>query len=97
MSSWAQTHAAEAPDDLSTPGRLGTAVRADLEAASDGHPRLAGLALLVFVLGYAPCAATMTAQVREIGVRWTLTGLAVGFSLAWVVAVLVFQVGRVIV
>ncbi|MBT8226574.1 MAG: ferrous iron transport protein B, partial [Dactylosporangium sp.] len=96
VSSWAQTYAADEPDDLAEPSRLGEAVQADFAASSGGHPALAGFAFLLFVLGYAPCVATMTAQVREIGLRWTLTGIGLSLVLSWVVAVAVFQVGRAI-
>lgn len=94
ISSWAQTYAAEEPADLAAPGGLGEAVRADFTESSGGHPALAGFAFLLFVLGYAPCVATMTAQVREIGARWTLVGFGMGLAVSWTVAVGVFQIGR---
>ena len=54
------------------------------------------LAFLVFLLGYTPCVATLAAQRREIGRRWTMIGVGLQFALAWTVAVAVFQVGRLI-
>jgi ferrous iron transport protein B len=51
-------------------------------------------AFLVFILAYTPCVATLAAQAREIGLRWTALGLAVQLSVAWLLAVAVFQVGR---
>jgi ferrous iron transport protein B len=96
VSSWAQTYAAEEPGNLHRPGRLGSAVRADFTSSSHGHPKLAGMAFLLFLLAYAPCVATVTAQVREIGRRWTMIGMGLGFTMAWTIAVAVFQIGRVL-
>jgi ferrous iron transport protein B len=93
ISSWAQTYSADEPADPSEPGRIGAAVRADFEESSGGHPGLAGFAFLLFVLGYAPCVATMTAQVREVGWRWAAVGLAMTLTVSWLVAVAVFQIG----
>ena len=45
-------------------------------------------------MAYTPCVATVAAQKREIGLRWTLFGIAVQLAVAWSAAVLVFQVGR---
>ncbi len=94
VSSWAQTYAAQEPGDLHDPGALGTALRSDFARSSGGHSGPAALAFLVFLLAYTPCLATITAQLREIGLRWTLVGMAGQLGVAWVLAVLVFQVGR---
>ncbi|GIJ75340.1 ferrous iron transport protein B [Virgisporangium ochraceum] len=102
ISSWAQTYAADepadpAPDpapDPAQPGRIGALVHADFTESSGGHPGPAGLAFLLFLLGYAPCVATMTAQVREVGRRWTAIGVTMNLTVSWLVAVLVFQIGR---
>lgn len=51
MASWAQTYAAEQPEDLAQPGSLGDAVEAEFTQSSGGHPRPAALAFLLFVLG----------------------------------------------
>lgn len=96
VSSWAQTYATEQPDDLHRPGSLGDSLRADFERSSGGHVTPAVLAFLVFLLGYTPCVATLAAQRREIGGRWTAIGMAVQFGLAWTVAVAVFQSGRLV-
>lgn len=93
ISSWAQTYSAEEPQDLQTPGTLGDYVAADFEASSGGHTSAAVWAFLVFLLAYTPCVATLAAQKREIGMRWTLFGIALQLSIAWVVAVAVFQIG----
>ena len=93
ISSWAQTYALDAPSDTD-PGRLGERIRADFVASSDGHPLPAVLAFLVFLLAYTPCVATLAAQRREIGWRWTLFGVLLQLVVAWSLAVTIFQVGR---
>ena len=85
ISSWAQTYPADV--DLST------GVYADFVASSGGHPQAAAAAFLVFLLAYTPCVATLAAQKRQIGTRWTATGVAMQLAMAWLLAVAVFQVG----
>lgn len=96
ISSWAQTYAAEEPADPSQPGELGEQLRADFAASSGGHTTAAVFAFLTFLLAYVPCVATLAAQRREIGTGWMLASLAISMSTAWVLAVAVFQVGRLI-
>lgn len=95
ISSWAQTFAVSEPSSSDQPGRLGELVRADFERSSGGHGAVAAVAFMVFLLAYTPCVATVATQRREIGLRWTLFGIAVQLAMAWTLAVLVFQVGRV--
>lgn len=93
ISSWAQTYAAEEPGTDEAPGQLGESIRADFEESSGGHTTAAVWAFLVFLLAYTPCVATLAAQRREIGMRWTLGGVALQLSVAWLAAVLIFQIG----
>jgi len=93
ISSWSQTYATAEPDDASSPGALGDAVRADFAANSGGHTSAAVWAFLVFLLAYTPCVATLAAQRREVGLRWTVFGIAMQLTIAWLVAVAVFQIG----
>jgi ferrous iron transport protein B len=51
---------------------------------------------MVFVLGYAPCLATASEQVRRFGTRWTMAGIGIELAVAWVMAVAVFQVGALL-
>ena len=93
ISSWAQTYATEEP----TPGQaglLGNHIQAAFQQSSGGHPLPAVLAFMVFLLAYTPCVATLAAQRREVGLRWTLFGVALQLATAWLLAVVVFQVGR---
>lgn len=94
ISSWAQTYAVAEPADGEGPGDLGAAISAAFENSSGGHPLPAVWAFLVFLMAYTPCVATVAAQKREIGLRWTLFGIAVQLAVAWSAAVAVFQIGR---
>jgi len=94
ISSWAQTYAVDEPTDGTNPGTLGEHIVADFTSSSGGHPLPAVMAFLVFLLAYTPCVATLAAQKREIGLRWTLFGIGMQLVVAWVSAVAVFQVGR---
>jgi ferrous iron transport protein B len=89
VSTFAQTHAGQ-------PGGLDAQLRRTFHEASGGHAGPAALAFLVFVLAYTPCVATVATQRTEIGLRRTAAGLAVQLAVAWSLAVLVFQVGRLL-
>lgn len=75
---------------------LATAIQAGLAASSNGHATAAALALLVFVLLYTPCVATLAASRHEFGLRWMLTSLLGQFAIAWLAALIVFQGGRMV-
>jgi ferrous iron transport protein B len=84
----------EGPDG--TPDGLIGAVTRGFERASEGRGALAALAFCVFVLLYTPCVAAVAASRRELGSRWMWTSIIGQTLLAWVMAVVVFQVGRLI-
>lgn len=66
-----------------------------LSAALRAHfTPLSAVAMLVFVLLYVPCAATLGAIRHEFGWRWALFSAGYQTALAWGVAALVFQGGR---
>ncbi|MEL4505241.1 ferrous iron transport protein B [Luteococcus sp. H138] len=94
ISSWAQTYAVDEPEEGGDPGTLGQRITADFEKSSGGHPLPAVIAFLVFLLAYTPCVATLAAQKREIGLKWTIFGVAMQLAVAWVSAVAIFQIGR---
>ena len=83
-------------EDPGIDGELGAAIRAGFEEASDGRGALAGLAFMVFVLLYAPCAATMAAMRSELGGRWVVVSVVGQTVVAWVTAMLVYQGGRLL-
>ena len=99
ISTWAQTYAVEdvtddAPEEQAE-SPLASHIRADFDAASGGHGLAAVWAYMVFLLAYTPCVATVAAQRREIGWKWTLIGFALQLGSAWILAVGVFQILKV--
>lgn len=99
ISTWAQTYAVEdvtddAPEEQAE-SPLASHIRADFDAASGAHGLAAVWAYMVFLLAYTPCVATVAAQRREIGWKWTLIGFALQLGSAWILAVGVFQVLKV--
>jgi len=48
------------------------------------------------VLMYTPCVATLAEMRRQLGWRWTMAAVGVGLSTAYLAAVVVFQVGRLL-
>ena len=95
ISSWAQTYALAEPASSHDPGALGVQLHQTFAVASGGHTGAAVAAFMVFLLAYTPCVATLAAQRRELGTRWTVFGVGLQLVVAWTLAVLVFQVGRV--
>jgi ferrous iron transport protein B len=94
LSSWAQTYAAADPTAGLPPEALQAHVHAAFAASSGGAVGAAVFAFLVFLLAYTPCMATVAAQRREIGGRWTAFGIVLQLTVAWVGAVGVFQLVR---
>jgi ferrous iron transport protein B len=89
ISSWALMYAVEEGND----GLLGEYVRSAFEQSSGGHPVAAVAAFMVFFLAYTPCVATLAAQKREVGWKWTGFGVVLQLAVAFLLAILVFQVG----
>jgi ferrous iron transport protein B len=70
-------------------------LRQKMEA--DGITPLIAFAYLLFVLIYFPCIATIAAIKGETGSwKWALTAALYTTALAWIVSVLVYQIGRLI-
>jgi ferrous iron transport protein B len=93
VGSFAQSYAVAEPGDPAQSGSLGERLRASFDESSGGHGAAAALAFMVFVLAYTPCVAALAEQRRLFGWRPTVSALAVQLTVAWVLAVLVFQVG----
>lgn len=96
ISTWAQTYSTDEPTSESEPGALGDHLRDDFDRTSGGHTSAAVMAFMVFLLAYTPCVATLAAQKREIGLRWTMGSVGLNLVVAWMAAVAVFQIGRMI-
>lgn len=92
ISTLAQTYSAEEDGDP----ELTASLHATFEESSGGHQRAAALAFLVFILAYTPCFATVAAQRAEIGTRLTVIGFGIQLAAAWLLAVGVFQIARLV-
>ena len=93
VGSFAHSYAVSAPDDPARAGSLGERLRASVDKSSGGHGGAAEMAFMVFVLAYTPCVAALAEQRRLFGWRPTASAVVVQLATAWVLAVLVFQLG----
>ena len=57
---------------------------------------LSALSMLVFVLLYVPCVATLGAIKHEFGTSWAITSAVYQTVVAWVAAFIVYQVGTLL-
>jgi ferrous iron transport protein B len=87
---------ASSSTDTAATGALGDRLRGTLDASSGRHATAAAVAFLVFILAYTPCLATVAEQRRIFGGRWAASALGVQLAVAWLLAVAVFQIGRLI-
>lgn len=62
-------------------------------ALRDNFSMLSALSLLVFVLLYVPCVATLGAIRHEFGMSWAVTSAVYQTGVAWLVAFLVYRGG----
>lgn len=97
ISSWAQNYAVDGEDDQSQQETLGKLLQDDFKRSSDGNTSPAIWAFLVFLTAYTPCVATVAAQKKEFGTRWALIGVGLQLAIAWILAVAIFQIGRLFV
>jgi ferrous iron transport protein B len=63
-------------------------------AQDESFPKAAAVALIAFVILYAPCSVTIVAMAREAGLKWALFSMSFNTALAYVAAVLIFQTWR---
>ena len=97
ISSWAQNYAVDGEDGQSQEKSLGKLLKKDFEKSSGGAPLPAIWAFLVFLTAYTPCVATVAAQKKEFGTKWALIGVGLQLAIAWLLAVAIFQIGRLFV
>ena len=99
ISTWAQTYSLQDPSEEAPEAQgksdLAEAIRQDFDETSGGHAVAALWAFMVFLLAYTPCVATLAAQRREIGVKWTRIGISIQLGTAWLLAVVIFNVLKV--
>lgn len=79
-----------------TSGALRQAIYAGFQRSSGGHGALAGLAFMVFVLIYTPCMVAVAAERQELGSKWMWRSVLGQLVLAWLMALVVFQGGRLL-
>lgn len=91
MDSAAAGNAEDGGNDL---GSLPNLVKGSFEESAGDAAPLAAFAFLLFVLTYTPCLATVAEQARQIGGRLTSIAVVVQLVVAWLLAVGVFQIGR---
>jgi ferrous iron transport protein B len=66
--------------------------------ASSGMTPLSALSMMLFVLLYVPCFATVASIRRETGsTKWMLLSIIYSTAIAWIVAFCVYQGGRAII
>jgi ferrous iron transport protein B len=92
----ATTYGVEEPEDPALAHDLGGRVRATLERTSGGHPGAAAIAFMLFSLAYTPCMVAMAEQRRLFGGRVTAASVGLSVAAAWLLAVLAFQLGRLL-
>ncbi len=78
------------------PTGLMAAIQQEFTQTSGGHAAAAGLAFMVFILIYTPCIVAISAEKQELGARWMWLSIGGQLLLAWLLAWLVFQVGKVL-
>jgi len=77
----------------SEPTALMAAVQSGFELSSGGRGALASFAFMVFVLLYTPCMVAVAAERHEFGTKWMWASVIGQFVLAWIMSVLIFQIG----
>ena len=77
-------------------GALGSKLRESFDESSGGHGRAAAIAFLLFVLAYTPCLATVAELKRQFGGRVAAGSVALGLAVAYVLAVVAFQLLRLV-
>jgi ferrous iron transport protein B len=93
VGSFAQSYAVAEPGSPARAGSLGERLCQSFDESSGGHGDAAALAFMVFLLAYTPCVAALAEQRRLFGWRPTASALTAQLAGAWLLAVLVFQVG----
>lgn len=96
ISSWAQNYAVDSSNRKLVISDLGKKLKKDFERSSSGNTSAAVLAFLIFLTAYTPCVATVAAQRREFGTKWAIAGVGLQLVIAWLLAVAVFQIGRLL-
>ncbi|SNS23179.1 ferrous iron transport protein B [Humidesulfovibrio mexicanus] len=65
-------------------------------AADDSFSKAAAMALMAFVILYAPCFVTVVAMAKEVGWKWAGFSMVFNTVLAYAVAVVIYQAARLV-
>jgi ferrous iron transport protein B len=63
---------------------------------SSGMTPLSALSMMIFVLLYLPCLATIAVIRRETSLKWMMISIVYSTSIAWVMALFAYQGGKLI-
>ena len=83
-------------EEEAEPTALMAAVEKRFEASSGGHGALAAFAFMVFILIYTPCMVAVAAERQELGAKWMWFSIVGQLVLAWLMAFLIFQGGKLL-
>jgi ferrous iron transport protein B len=83
-------------EEEAEPTDLMVAVRGSFEASSGGYGAMAAAAFMVFILLYTPCMVAVAAERQELGAKWMWFSIVGQLALAWLVAFIVFQGGKLL-
>ena len=87
-------HLGTAEDDSQATSQMSDQLHSTLKGTAGDAAPIAAFAFLIFVLTYTPCLATVAEQWRQLGPKLTLSAVAGQLCVAWLLATLVFQIGR---
>ncbi len=68
----------------------------EMLSKDESFSKAAGLALIAFVILYAPCSVTIVAMAKEAGWKWAFFSMSFNTALAYVAAVLIYQASRLL-
>lgn len=77
-------------------GSLGVQLRESFDESSHGHGQAAAIAFLLFTLAYTPCLATVAEMKRQFGMRIAMQSVGMSLVIAYVLAIVAFQLFRLI-
>jgi ferrous iron transport protein B len=63
---------------------------------SGNYSRASALAMMIFVLLYFPCIATLAAIGAEYGKRWAIASAVYSTSVAWLLAFVIYQISKLL-
>jgi ferrous iron transport protein B len=83
-------------EEEAEPTALMAAVHEDFQSSSGGHGGLAAFAFMSFILLYTPCMVAIAAERQELGSKWMWVSIVGQLALAWLVALVIFQGGKLL-